>query len=279
MEAQAQILVDACAARDVERLSAALGRDAQADRVAAVGPEIGLRRGGILEIERHFPGDGEAFDPHARLLAVRVANFQLIPQGQSAPGHDRVIEDIENGVRVKHRQDLHRCIDGEGLSLAQAQKAGDMVDIGIGEHHGPDGRRAQRRVRAGLQFGRPADLLANVGRGVEHDPAVPVGGGGKARLRPFAPPLPRGPRGSADRCSSIAENRRRPPIRSPSGAWRCPFRHTPVSRYHTRPERLGGFVVVPEHPGSVGGRRCAPLHRQGARIRSAYFLGGTSAGR
>ena len=76
-----------------------------------------------------------------------------------------------------------RRIDGKRLALTQAEQAGDMVDIGIGQHHGADRRRTQRRIGARLQFRRLGDLLQYVGGGVEENPIASVGRSREARLR------------------------------------------------------------------------------------------------
>ncbi len=73
-----------------------------------------------------------------------------------------------------------------------------MIDIGIGQDHGPDRGVAQSPAGLRLQLGRGCDLLADVGRGVEQHPALPVGRGCKAGLRARPDPHHPAARGAAE---------------------------------------------------------------------------------
>ncbi len=63
------------------------------------------------------------------------------------------------------------------MLLTKGQKPGEMIDIGIGDKNGLDGRLPLRTTR--VQTGRSDDLLAEIGRGVEKQPALAVGADGE----------------------------------------------------------------------------------------------------
>jgi hypothetical protein len=66
------------------------------------------------------------------------------------------------------------------LALAQAQEPGDVVDVGAREHDGADRGIAARA--AGPKVRVVADLLRQVGGGVEQGPGAVIAGDGDARL-------------------------------------------------------------------------------------------------
>ena len=67
-----------------------------------------------------------------------------------------------------------------GSALAQHRQSPDVVDVGIGEEHAAD-RRTARRTR--VQRYEGFDLLGDVGRAVEEQPAFTVGAYRQTRLR------------------------------------------------------------------------------------------------
>ncbi len=55
------------------------------------------------------------------------------------------------------------AVDRQWLAFAQVQQAGDMIDIGIGQHHRCQGTGAQPVIRSRLKRTIVVDLLAQVG--------------------------------------------------------------------------------------------------------------------
>ena len=87
------------------------------------------------------------------------------------------------------------------MALAQGQKPGEMINIGIGDEYRPDWRLPLRAAR--VQAGRRNDLLAEIRRSVEKQPALTIGADGErglaARLNAFIP----APGQCADRAQTI----------------------------------------------------------------------------
>src|SRR5262245_2676967 len=96
---RAQRRVDPRAAGHVEHRAATLAAgDAYARRVAAVRAEVGNRAVGLaagLHVERDLAGHGEALDPHASSMAIRIADFELAG-GKLAPRHDGPVDHVED---------------------------------------------------------------------------------------------------------------------------------------------------------------------------------------
>ena len=55
------------------------------------------------------------------------------------------------------------AIKRQPLAFAQIQQPGDMIDIGIGQHHSGQGAGAQPVIRSRLQCAIVVDLLAQIG--------------------------------------------------------------------------------------------------------------------
>ena len=216
-KARAQARVDRARSRECRRPSR---RRRRTMRTPTVSPLSELKsacgRLRILQIERHLSGHGESLRRRRRYPGPSASQISNCRRGsRTRRGTIAGSSTLKIGVGLEHRKNLRRCIDGERLAFAQAEQAGDVIDIGIGQHHRADRRRAQRRVGRGLQFRRLRDLLADVGRGVEREPSRrrPPRRRGSTASAGARPPRRRGPRGSAGSCSSIAESRRPPLIR------------------------------------------------------------------
>ena len=91
------------------------------------------------------------------------------------------IEHVEDRVARERVENRAGRVKLERLALAQRQQAGDVVDVAIGQHDRRDRAMPRRRFR--MQRRRRQDLLAQVGRGVEQDPALPVGADRERALR------------------------------------------------------------------------------------------------
>ena len=125
------------------------------------------------------------------------------------------------------------------LAFAQAQQAGDLIDLGAGQNHGFD--RAAARAGAGLQRRRLPICGAQIGRSIEQDPALAVSGDGEAGLcaRPAPACRPPTPADTPDTGNSIAENRHPPLHRA---RWRsgAPF----TDRTQSAGSELGREIAV-----------------------------------
>ena len=64
-----------------------------------------------------------------------IANLRLLPDSQGPAFHEFRIEHIENTVAGKDAENPVVPVKGERLTLAKIQQAGDMVDVGIRQHH------------------------------------------------------------------------------------------------------------------------------------------------
>lgn len=104
----------------------------------------------ILHVECDLARHDKALDPHARSTTFRIVDLERAGFRKLPPRDNVAVKLVEDSIRVKDRQDLGHRVDGEELALAQADRARDVVDVGVGEHHGADGRRPQRPIDARL---------------------------------------------------------------------------------------------------------------------------------
>jgi hypothetical protein len=68
------------------------------------------------------------------------------------------------------------------LGLPEGKKAGDMIDIGIGEKDGLNRSPARSVVR--VEAIERLDLLSDIGAGIDEIPANPIGTEGDRGLSP-----------------------------------------------------------------------------------------------
>src|SRR5436190_10382643 len=122
----------------------------------------------ILEVERNLARYRVRLDREA--TADRDALLQRQGDARDVPAAQHV-EDAVGGQRLQYAL---RCIEREGEAFTQAQETGDVVDIAVGERHSRD--RARAHAAAGRRRQRQCgiDLLANVRRGVEEQPLLPI---------------------------------------------------------------------------------------------------------
>ena len=73
-------------------------------------------------------------------------------------------------LRADHVQGRARAPDRERLPLAQREQPRRVIDVGIGQENGGDRRVASLAAR--LHGGGREDLLAEIDRGVEQEPAL-----------------------------------------------------------------------------------------------------------
>ena len=166
-----QVVGDAGAAGRIDEPSSA-GLDRDADRPLADGVGLDLA---LFEPKRNLSRDGEELEGEARQRLERLV------EADGAARNDVVAHDVENPVRADRVERGARAPDRERLALAQGEQSRRVVDVGVGEQRGGDRRTPALAFR--LHRGRRQDLLAQVDRGVEQQPALAVGADREARLR------------------------------------------------------------------------------------------------
>ena len=142
---------------------------------------------------------------------------------------------------VKPRRTALGGVDDQRLRLAQRQQAQAVVEVAVGQQDAGDGRVARR---ARPQRREALDLRADLGRGIEQEPASPSALTATDSWRPRAAPRrpARARPGSSRSRSSTAESPRPPPspgresARSPPET-RQPFRQPLSQREGLRPTR------------------------------------------
>ena len=93
-------------------------------------------------------------------------------QGDGAARRDGAVDDVEHAIGADRVQRRLRAEEVERLALAQSQKAGRGIDLGVGQDDGADRRMAP--LALGLERGRRQDLLTQIDRGVEQEPVFAV---------------------------------------------------------------------------------------------------------
>ncbi len=126
------------------------------------------------------------------------------------------IERAEDRVLRQQAENAPCAPQHEGLAFPHRQQAGDVIDLGAGQHD-----RAHRRIAQA--FARPKalvlqQLLTCVGRCVEHDPALAIGAHGDRSLC-----TPLGARGPFP--SALAGRRIAIPLRKASAGRRTEHHH------------------------------------------------------
>ena len=104
-----------------------------------------------------------------------------------AARRDGAVDDVEHAIGADRVERRLRAEENERLALAQGQKAGRRIDLGVGQDDGADRRMAPFALR--MQRGRRQDLLAQIDRGVEQDPVLSVDAERDAHLRARLDPL------------------------------------------------------------------------------------------
>ena len=159
-------MVDLGAARHVKKALGAIA-NLKPHRRLGFGADLDL---GPFEIKRNFSWHRERLNPEAEAGIRGSVEF----------GHARIdeirVQNAKNST-ARLRQGCTASKERETLLLAQGQKPGEVIDIGIGDKNGPDGRLPLRTTW--VQAGRSDDLLAEIGRGGEKQPALAVGANGE----------------------------------------------------------------------------------------------------
>ena len=122
-------------------------------------------------------------------------------QGDGAARRDGAVDDVEHAIGPDRIERRLRREEVERLALAQSQKAGRGIDLGVGEHD-----RADRRVAPlapGVERGRRQDLLAQIDRGVEQEPVFAVDGEREAGLGARLHPRVAAPGEAADPAAAV----------------------------------------------------------------------------
>ena len=156
--------------------------------------------------------------PRARCRCRRHDAARTPAERHRLAAHALVGQHVEDRIGLQHAQHPVAAIESERLPLAHVQQARDRIDVGAGQDHAFDRRGAQpvARVEDRLRL----DLLAQIGRGVDQEPALAVAAHCQRGLRA---PLRAGITGRARdgrllRSSSTGGSRRRqqPLIQRPS---------------------------------------------------------------
>ena len=126
-----------------------------------------------LQIERRLAGNGEELD-------LQAGGLYELGRRDRHPLDHLVRQHAEYRVLAQGGVDRREGDEAKGLAFAQGEEPRDVVDIGIGQDDGRDRRVSSGRARP--QLGRRAELLRQVGRGVEENPALAVTGRGETRL-------------------------------------------------------------------------------------------------
>ena len=173
LQAPAKVGVDGGAARNVVEGRASGGvADFQADAVALARAEGGAS---TLEVQRHLARHRIWLDDQP------ACHLDGLAERQGDARYGLGAQHVEDAVGRQCVEHALRGVKGEDHALAQAQEAGHVIDIAVGQHHGGDRARAQAAIGARRQLRRGGELLAQVGRGVEQHPALPVPGSRPAR--------------------------------------------------------------------------------------------------
>ena len=209
MRASRSSVTWAQAGRIDEPLARGLHRDADRSLADLVGADVPL-----LEPQRNLAGNREQFELDAR------QRLEWLAKADRAARRDGAVDDVEHAIGADRVQRRLRGEDDERLALAQRQKAGRGIDLGVGQDDGADRRMAP--LALWVQRRRRQDLLAQVDRGVEQEPVCAVDGEREARLGARLDTAVAAPGEAADRgsrSSTAARRRRRPSrARAPLGA-------------------------------------------------------------
>ena len=119
----------------------------ETDGVAFLGPEIVAGRG-ILQIQRDLARDRERFDRQPE-VHTRAAKRRWLIECERDARDQRLGQNMEQRVVGYRGKDPLRAVDGKGLSLAQVDEAGDVVDVAVGEDDGLDGAVAMAALGVG----------------------------------------------------------------------------------------------------------------------------------
>ena len=66
---------------------------------------------------------------------------------QRLPADEFRVQHVKHRVRRQHVQHPAGSVEIERLRLAQVQLAGDVIHVGVGQHHRVDGAAAKSRLR------------------------------------------------------------------------------------------------------------------------------------
>src|SRR5262249_17319655 len=112
--------------------------------------------------------------------AIDVARLERLTKRHCLPAHAILGQNAKDRVGLQHAEHALARKDRERLALAQMQEAPDSIDIRAGEDDSLDWRRA--KTMTGMEDRIGLDLLAEVRRGIDQEPAFAVAAHGKRCL-------------------------------------------------------------------------------------------------
>src|SRR3546814_16600529 len=74
----------------------------------------------------------------AEALARAAGRLEGLAEADLAALDEFRVQHVEDGVGLQHRQHAPGGVDRQGMALAQAEQAGHVVDVAVGQHHGMD---------------------------------------------------------------------------------------------------------------------------------------------
>ena len=129
--------------------------------------------GRVLQVERYFAGDRKGFDRQSE-AGAGSGEVGSLPGLELHPRDEACIEHVEDAIGRQRAEHTARAVERECEAFAQAEQPGDVVDVTVGQDHGLDGAFARRGMPARREVWRCGDLLTQVRRGVEKNPALAV---------------------------------------------------------------------------------------------------------
>ncbi len=117
---------------------------------------------------------------HRKRGHLQAEQRQRRVQGEDMALHVGRVQRVEDRVLCQQVEHAAAGVQIEALAFAHRQQAGDMVDLAAGQQHGLDRGMAQVALRP-QRRGRQ-QLLAEIGRGVDQQPALVVGADRNAGL-------------------------------------------------------------------------------------------------
>ena len=125
-----------------------------------------------FEMDGKLARNGHRLDPEPAALSVDARELALGSEGEGAP-RDLAGESLERPVEdIAVRESAAHALGGvhhERVGFAERQEAQGVVEIAVGEDDGLDGRVSRR---LGMQAGKALDLLPDLRRRVQEEPAA-----------------------------------------------------------------------------------------------------------
>ena len=133
-------------------------------------------------MDRKLARHGHGLDEEAALSAIDTGQGRLSSGLERAPGHllakplEGPIENIALGEAAMH---TIGGVDDERVGFAEGEQTQGVVEVAVGEDDGVDGRVPGL---ARVKTGEALDLVTDLRRGIQQEPALAVGADGHAFL-------------------------------------------------------------------------------------------------